>query len=203
MEKILFYAFSAKMLSFAVMSLVFKNNVNRALSLVLSFFAAAILAIMINAEFIATMLIVIYMGAIAMLFLFVIITIGDGNDQTTSKNKTLCFKKISTILCVIFAAIFIFVLMSHIYSSNARFETSERSLFSTKDIGIFLYNIQYSTIIYCGLILFIALVSAVVIAVEYKFQSKNDDFDKIKNKINISNKARLVKKDIKQGEVIL
>ena len=199
MDTILFYAFSLKMLAAATMSLIFKNNINRALSLVVCFFSAAILAIMINAEFIATMLVVVYMGAIAMLFLFVIITIGDNEKDGSKKGKTPYLKKISTFLCVVFLAIFAFISLSHICSSGASFDSSEKALFSTKDIGDFLYNSQYSTIIYCGFILFIALVAAVVIAIEYKFKLKNQTI----RKPNASSKAKLIKKENNKGEAIL
>src|ERR1700723_3586260 len=71
-ETIAFYLFSAVLVASALMVVVSKNPVHSVLFLILSFFNAAGLFILLGAEFIAMILIIVYVGAVAVLFLFVV-----------------------------------------------------------------------------------------------------------------------------------
>ena len=71
-ELVVFWLFSAGLVLSALMVITMRNPVYAALSLVLSFFCGAILWLPLNAEFLAILLILIYVGAIMVLFLFVI-----------------------------------------------------------------------------------------------------------------------------------
>ncbi len=67
-----FYLFAALMLASAVMVIVARNPVHSVLWLILAFFNAAGLMVLVGAEFIAMLLVVVYVGAVAVLFLFVV-----------------------------------------------------------------------------------------------------------------------------------
>ena len=71
-QAIAFYAFSAILLLSAVMVIGARNPVHSVLFLILAFFNAAGLFILIGAEFLAMLLVVVYVGAVAVLFLFVV-----------------------------------------------------------------------------------------------------------------------------------
>ena len=71
-ETIAFYLFSAVLVASAVMVVFSKNPVHSVLFLILSFFNAAGLFILLGAEFVAMILIIVYVGAVAVLFLFVV-----------------------------------------------------------------------------------------------------------------------------------
>ena len=67
-----FYLFAAVVVASAVMTIAARNPVHSVLWLILSFFNAAGLFVLLGAEFIAMLLVIVYVGAVAVLFLFVV-----------------------------------------------------------------------------------------------------------------------------------
>src|ERR1700678_1012400 len=67
-----FYFFAAILIASAIMVIAAKNPVHSVLFLILSFFNAAGLFVLLGAEFLAMILVVVYVGAVAVLFLFVV-----------------------------------------------------------------------------------------------------------------------------------
>lgn len=79
-----FYAFSLVLIGSAVMVTVSRNTVHSVLFLILAFFQAAGLAVLLGAEFLAMILVVVYVGAVAVLFLFVVMMLDVGlRDRRT------------------------------------------------------------------------------------------------------------------------
>ena len=72
LESITFYIFSAILVGSAVLVVSLRNPVFCALALVLAFFTSAGLWILLEAEFLALTLILVYVGAVMVLFLFVV-----------------------------------------------------------------------------------------------------------------------------------
>src|ERR1700755_1286891 len=71
-EGIFFYVFSAVRILSALMVITARNSVHCVLFLILAFFNAAALFVMLGAEFIAMLLVIVYVGAVAVLFLFIV-----------------------------------------------------------------------------------------------------------------------------------
>ncbi|MGH6947414.1 MAG: NADH-quinone oxidoreductase subunit J [Kiloniellales bacterium] len=71
-EGLAFYLFAAVLLAAAVMVISARNPVHSVLFLILAFFNAAALFVLLGAEFLAMILVVVYVGAVAVLFLFVV-----------------------------------------------------------------------------------------------------------------------------------
>jgi NADH-quinone oxidoreductase subunit J len=69
---LVFYAFSAILVLSALMVITARNPVHSVLWLILAFFNAAGLFVMVGAEFIGMILVIVYVGAVAVLFLFVV-----------------------------------------------------------------------------------------------------------------------------------
>src|SRR5690349_14576273 len=67
-----FYLFAAILIASAVMVVTARNPVHSVLFLILSFFNAAALFLIVGAEFLAMILVIVYVGAVAVLFLFVV-----------------------------------------------------------------------------------------------------------------------------------
>ena len=78
---IAFYCFAAVTVASAVMVISARNPVHSVLFLILAFFNAAGLFVLIGAEFIAMILVVVYVGAVAVLFLFVVMMLDIGFSQ--------------------------------------------------------------------------------------------------------------------------
>src|SRR4029077_11509738 len=72
LQGIAFYVFSAVMIASALMVIAARNPVHSVLFLILAFFNAAALFVLLGAEFLAMILVVVYVGAVAVLFLFVV-----------------------------------------------------------------------------------------------------------------------------------
>lgn len=86
-EAIFFYAFSAVLIASAVMVITARNPVHSVLFLILAFFNAAGLFVMLGAEFIAMIMVIVYVGAVAVLFLFVVMML-DINFAELRKGMT-------------------------------------------------------------------------------------------------------------------
>ena len=71
-EALAFYAFSIVTIAAGVMVVASRNPVHSVLYLILAFFNAAGLFVLLGAEFLAMILVVVYVGAVAVLFLFVV-----------------------------------------------------------------------------------------------------------------------------------
>ncbi|MEN8235973.1 MAG: NADH-quinone oxidoreductase subunit J [Pseudomonadota bacterium] len=84
MDALAFYLFSAVILGSAVMVITARNPVHSVFFLILAFFNAAGLFVLMRAEFLAMMLVVVYVGAIAVLFLFVVMML-EIKQPTTRK----------------------------------------------------------------------------------------------------------------------
>lgn len=72
LQGIAFYVFAALLVASGVMVISARNPVHSVLFLILAFFQAAGLCLLMGAEFIAMILIIVYVGAVAVLFLFVV-----------------------------------------------------------------------------------------------------------------------------------
>src|SRR5437764_11488018 len=72
LQAIAFYLFSTVLIAAAVMVIAGRNPVHSVLFLILAFFNAAALFVLLGAEFLAMILIIVYVGAVAVLFLFVV-----------------------------------------------------------------------------------------------------------------------------------
>ncbi|MEC7533383.1 MAG: NADH-quinone oxidoreductase subunit J, partial [Pseudomonadota bacterium] len=71
-QTLAFYLFAALVIASAVMVIMARNPVHSVLWLILAFFNAAGLMVLVGAEFIAALLLIVYVGAVAVLFLFVV-----------------------------------------------------------------------------------------------------------------------------------
>src|ERR687888_1441412 len=72
LQALAFYVFAFVVMASAAMVVVSRNPVYSVLFLILAFFNAAALFVLIGAEFIAMILVIVYVGAVAVLFLFVV-----------------------------------------------------------------------------------------------------------------------------------
>ena len=72
-QSVIFYAICLIFIASAILVVTSRNSVHAALSLVLTFFAATALWLFLEAEFLALVLILVYVGAVMTLFLFVVI----------------------------------------------------------------------------------------------------------------------------------
>ena len=101
-----FYVFAALALAGGLMVITFRNPVSSALSLVLTLFATAVLFVLLLAEFIAAVQILVYAGAIMILFLFTVMFLNLKPDALKFESKNLGFKVSILMVILLFVGYF-------------------------------------------------------------------------------------------------
>jgi NADH-quinone oxidoreductase subunit J len=156
---ILFYIFSIVLISAAVGVIASKNPVHAVLLLILCFFSAASLMILIGAEFIAMLLVIVYVGAVMVLFLFVVMMLNVNFAE--SKEGFLKYLPLGLGLAVL-----LFIeLFAAIYSSSASLSENFNKVSenNTVELGKILYTDYGYLFQIAGLILLVAMVGAIVL----------------------------------------
>lgn len=158
----LFYMFSSFLVFFSMLVILVPNPVYAALSLVVCFFAASVLWLLMQAEFIAIMLILLYVGAVMVLFLFVIMMFRvDYNKWHKTLQKNI-------LLLVVVVCVFITEVCLSVYLS--RFSTPlpvvvHDVLSNTQTMGRFLFSQYLYPFELIGVLITMAVLAAVVLAI--------------------------------------
>lgn len=163
---LVFYVFSAVMIFSAVMVIASKNSVHSVLFLILAFFNAAGLFVLIGAEYIAMTLVIVYVGAVAVLFLFVVMMLNVNFEALREGFQKYLGIGLS-VATVIFAELILVVYWSlQKPSKSAMAEQSIDSLSqltNTESIGNVLYTYYFFPFQMAGIILLVAMIGAIVL----------------------------------------
>ena len=109
---LLFYLFSVVLLGSALVVVSARNTIHSVMFLILAFFNAAGLFVLLGAEFLAMLLVIVYVGAIAVLFLFVVMMLNI--DQREIKSKFKEYVNIATLLGVVLFVELIMIIKSSV-----------------------------------------------------------------------------------------
>ena len=156
-EALFFYMFSAVMLGAGLMVVVSRNPVFSVLFLILAFFNAAGLFVLIGAEFIAMLLIVVYVGAVAVLFLFVVMMLDINFAEMRAG-----FRKYLPLGLVV-GGILVFELVAAIYGDAFKGASlpAMPEISNTRALGNVLYTKYMYLFQVAGLILLVAMIGAI------------------------------------------
>jgi NADH-quinone oxidoreductase subunit J len=161
---IAFYLFSAVLIASAVMVIAGRNPVHSVLFLILAFFNAAALFVLLSAEFLAMILVIVYVGAVAVLFLFVVMMLDV--DFAELKRGTLQYVPTSLAVGGILAAELAFAGFAWRFApaaSQALASARPASLTNTEALGRILYTNYAYYFQIAGLILLVAMIGAIVL----------------------------------------
>ncbi len=164
-ETIAFYLFAFITIASAVMVISSKNPVHSVLFLILAFFNSAGLFILMGAEFLAMILIVVYVGAVAVLFLFVVMML----DVNFAELRAgfLQYLPIGGLIGLILLIELIFILSAWVLAPEA--ETVARApvpggdISNTDALGRLIYTDYAYLFQAAGLILLVAMIGAIVL----------------------------------------
>ena len=106
MEIVVFYVFAALALAGALMVISFKSPVSSAMSLVLTLFATAVLFVLLLGHFVAVIQILVYAGAIMILFLFTVMFLNLKEGALEFESKHLGFKVSILLVILLFVGYF-------------------------------------------------------------------------------------------------
>ena len=169
LQSIVFYLFSAVLLASAVMVVVSRNSVHSVLFLILAFFNAAALFVLLGAEFIAFILVIVYVGAVAVLFLFVVMML-DINSQKLRQGFRR-YLPIGITVGLILLVQLVFIASTWMFDPKGLIEPKNPApdtVENTRQIGQMLYTIYFYPFQVSGLILLVAMIGAIVLTLLHK-----------------------------------
>ncbi len=161
---LLFYLFSAVMLTSAVMVIAARNPVHAVLFLILAFFNAAGLFLLMGAEFLAFILVIVYVGAVAVLFLFVVMML-DINFRAMRQGFQR-YLPVGGAVALVLLSQLVLVTSAWVVNPNALSTTTSQTtglVENTRAIGRVLYTDYFYPFQVSGLILLVAMVGAIVL----------------------------------------
>jgi NADH-quinone oxidoreductase subunit J len=167
-ETIAFYAFSTVMLIAAFMVIASRNPVHSVLFLILAFFNAAGLFVLAGAEFLAMILVVVYVGAVAVLFLFVVMMLDI--DFAELKRGALRYLPVGGMIGLAMASELILFVAGHWTTAPGAVLASAtpKGVSNTVALGRILYTDYVYYFQIAGLVLLVAMIGAIVLTLRQR-----------------------------------
>lgn len=169
----LFYTFAAILVFAATRVITVRNPVHAALFLVLSFFSGAAEWLLLKAEFLAIVLVLVYVGAVMVLFLFVVMML-DINMSRLREGFWGYFPLAATIGVVIVLEM-ASVLAHGFYALDAQVPAASATIGNTKELGKLIFTEYVYAFEIAAVVLLVAIVAAVVLTIRRRKDSKYFD----------------------------
>jgi NADH-quinone oxidoreductase subunit J len=168
-----FYLFASVCVASAVMVIASKNPVHSVLFLILAFFNAAGLFVLMGAEFLAMILVIVYVGAVAVLFLFVVMMLDV--DFTALRQGFLDYLPVGGLIGIVFFGelVAMVVLGSGALGTGAGKPIADpipplADVTNTEALGLVLYTRYVYYFEAAGLVLLVAMIGAIVLTLRHK-----------------------------------
>jgi NADH-quinone oxidoreductase subunit J len=197
---IAFYIFSLILVTAGLFTVVARNPVHSVLWLILSFLSASGLFVLLGAEFVAMLLVIVYVGAVAVLFLFVVMMLDV--DFATLKGEMAKYVPLALLIGV--------VILLQLGLTFGGWESSDLAMGqrqavtpditevqNTAAIGQLLYTKYIYLFQAAGLILLVAMVGAIVLTIRHRTNVKRQD---ILAQIYRDPATAMELKDVKPGQ---
>lgn len=191
-ELILFYLFSAVLLASAVMMVTVRNPVYAALCLILCFFTSAALWIMLQAEFLGIVLVLVYVGAVMVLFLFVIMMLDVKQEMLRdSFGKYLPF---GLVVAITVAVEMILVLRSGGFDNAEKYAPTQykADYSNTEALGELLYTEYLYPFEIGGVILLVAIIAAIILTLRTRPEAKSQNVEQ-QLRVERADRVKIVK----------
>lgn len=177
-EALFFYVFSALLIVSGVMVISARNPVHAVLFLILAFFNAAALFVMLGAEFIAMILVIVYVGAVAVLFLFVVMML-DIDFAALRKGMTRHLP-VSILVGIAMLAELVWVYFAKYDQVAAMNRTAQpvpdaAAVTNTHALGDILYTHYVYPFQISGLILLVAMIGAITLTLRSRPEVRRQD----------------------------
>lgn len=173
-----FYLFAGVCVACAVMVIASRNPVHSVLFLILAFVNASGLFILMGAEFLAMLLIVVYVGAVAVLFLFVIMMLDV--DFAQLREGFIQYLPVGLLVGAIFLAELLLVAGGWVMNPNAGKAITAAiptNVSNTEALGLVLYTTYIHYFQLAGLVLLVAMIGAIVLTLRHRGYVKRQDIN--------------------------
>ena len=174
-KSILFFIFAAILVIAALRVITARNPVHAALFLVLSFFTAAAIWMLLQAEFLSIVLVLVYVGAVMVLFLFVVMMLDLDLEHLRKGFKQ--FLPLASLIGAVIVAEMAIVLVRGFVGTTTPVQAlaSEVAANNTKALGTLLYTTYLFSFEVAGLILLVAIIAAVALTLRQRKDTKTQD----------------------------
>ncbi|HML11281.1 MAG TPA: NADH-quinone oxidoreductase subunit J [Stellaceae bacterium] len=171
LSAIMFYLFAAVAIASGVMVVTARNPVHSVLFLILAFFNAAGLFVLMGAEFLAMILVIVYVGAVAVLFLFVVMMLDIDFAQLRTGAMKYLWVGLPVGLILFFELLFVFaswVLAPNVSAVVAAPVPTAAGFTNTRALGDLLYTRYIFAFQAAGMILLVAMIGAIVLTLRHR-----------------------------------
>jgi len=193
MEQLIFYSFASILLFAATMVVTVRNPVRAALFLVLAFFTSSGIWLLLEAEFLAITLVLVYVGAVMVLFLFVVMML-DINLTPLQEGFTKYLP-----LGILVAALITIEMIAVLGASHFGLDIVSAPIphaegySNTKELGRLLYTVYVYPFEIASVILTVAIVAAITLTLRKNKRKTQDPSEQIK--VRREDRIRIVKMD--------
>ncbi len=171
-----FYLFAVSVLAGGLFTVISRNPVHSVLWLILAFISAAGLFVLLGAEFVAMLLIIVYVGAVAVLFLFVVMML-DVNFAEL-KAEMAKYMPLALLIGVILLMQFGLAFGNWQMADGAvasRAAVAPEGVENTAALGLLIYDTYFLLFQTAGLILLVAMIGAIVLTLRHRTDIKRQD----------------------------
>ncbi len=171
-----FYLFAISTVVGGLFTVVSRNPVHSVLWLILAFLSSAGLFVLLGAEFVAMLLIIVYVGAVAVLFLFVVMML----DVDFASLRAEMAKYIPLALLIAVVLIMQLMLAFGVWTQSGQAEglrlaVTPLDIHNTRALGILLYDRYIVLFQLAGLILLVAMIGAIVLTLRHRVDIKRQN----------------------------
>jgi NADH-quinone oxidoreductase subunit J len=180
LQAIAFYLFSAILIASAFMVITARNPVHSVFFLILAFFNAAGLFVLLGAEFLAMILVIVYVGAVAVLFLFVVMMLDVDFAELKRGAQQFIVVGAGIGLLLLFELAFFVAMKWNIGSAlpGSRAHPIPAGISNTEALGRILYTDYVYYFQIAGLVLLVAMIGAIVLTLRHRPGVRRQDIGK-------------------------
>ena len=196
--EIIFYVFASILVLTSLGVILFKNPVYSAISLILSFITSAALWLLLEAEFLAIVLILVYVGAVMVLFLFVVMMLNIDDVVRTSKfNKMAPFGLFIGLIIVAELITLIWIRSDQFSMASVPTGVLDNSVSNTTLLGTTLFTDYLYSFEIAGFILLLAIIVSISLTMRRREGLKRQI---VSEQVNIDQTKRMKLVDLKSEE---
>ena len=197
-ETVTFYIFATILLIAAVSVVTARNPVHAALFLVLSFFTASAIWMLLRAEFLAITLVLVYVGAVMVLFLFVVMMLDINLDRM--REGFWSYLPLGATVGILMVAEMVLVLSGRYFDIMLPKAKDYSVTYSnTKELGRLLYTDYMFAFEIAAVVLLVAIIAAIALTLRQRKDSKGQD-PSAQVRVRRSDRVRIVSMPSEDGK---
>jgi NADH-quinone oxidoreductase subunit J len=171
-----FYLFAISVIAGGLFTVISRNPVHSVLWLILAFLSSAGLFILLGAEFVALLLVIVYVGAVAVLFLFVVMMLDvDFAELKAEMAKYMPLALLIGVIILMQIALAFGAWEAHADAEGMRALPVPVDSHNTQALGLVLYDRYFLLFQLAGLILLVAMVGAIVLTLRHRQDVKRQN----------------------------